>query len=181
MPFYEGLFKDATGSQLAQMFFATHSNYVVDSSFAESGEHLVLLLDVDEHGVVSCHKVDNADRVLPRVSPAEINYLAFRLPSIEYHVELYGYLQIKAGLTISGRALNVSETDDYIKSHPLYNAGQHYKQYTFNDVAHNRVVNYETLCTYIRNCIDHPDSSVNPTPRQDEMECSIELLKELCR
>lgn len=181
LPFYEGLFKDAAGSQLAQMFFATHSNYVVDSSFAEPAEHLVLLLDVDEHGAVSYHKVDDADRVLPRVSPAEINYLAFRLPSIEYHVELYGYLQIKAGLATVGRAMNVKETDNYIKNQPQYNAAQHFKRYTFHDVSHNKVVNYDTLCTYIRNCIDHPDHNVNPAPSQNEMECSIELLRELCR
>ena len=51
----------------------------------------------------------------------------------------------------------------------LVNAGQHYKPYTFNDVVHGRVVNYDTLCTYIRNCIDHPDPNVNPSPTQDEM------------
>ena len=36
-------------------------------------------------------------------------------------------------------------------------------------VVHGRVVNYDTLCTYIRNCIDHPDPNVNPSPTQDEM------------
>lgn len=180
LPFYENLFKDGRGQRTAQMFFATHSNFVVDSSFEDPNHHLVILLSSDANGVVSRHLVNNADRVLPRVSPAEINYLAFHLPSIEYHVELYGYLQIKEGIPANGQAFNVKQTDDFIKTHALYNATQHYKQYVFNKPSGGQTI-YDTLCTYIRNCIDHPAPTVHPMPTEVEMRTSIELLRELCR
>lgn len=180
LPFYEGLFKDGVENSTAQMFFATHSNFVVDSAFSMPETHLVIMLSSDTNGVVSCHYVNNADRVLPRVSSAEINYLAFHLPSIEYHVELYGYLQIKAGNLTIGKDFNVKETDDYIKNHTLYNAARHYKQYVFNRPNGGQTI-YDTLCSYIRNCIDHPNIAVHPAPTENEMKQSIELLRELCR
>lgn len=180
LPFYEELFKDGAGKRTAQMFFATHSNFVVDSAFSNHNEHLVILFSSDANGVVSSHNVNNADRVLPRVSSAEINYLAFHLPSIEYHVELFGYLQIKAGLPINGQALNVKETDNYIKAQPQYIANPLPKHYVFN-MPNGGQSDYDTLCVYIRNCIDHPNPAVHPTPTEDEMKKSIELLRELCR
>lgn len=180
LPFYEDLFKDGAGNRTSQMFFATHSNFVVDSAFSRPEDHLVIMLSSDANGVVSRHYVNNADRVLPRVSSAEINYLAFHLPTVEYHVELFGYLQIKAGNMTIARDFNVKETDDYIKNHTLYNAAQHYKQYVFNRPG-GRQTTYDTLCSYIRNCIDHPNPAVHPTPTEDEMKRSIELLRELCR
>ena len=180
LSYYESLFKDNTGKETAQLFFATHSNFVVDSSFADPDNHMIILLSSDTNGLVSSYQVQDADRVLPRVSSAEINYLAFRLPSIEYHVELYGYLQIKEGCLATGHDYNVMETDTFIKNHSLYDPSRHQKQYIYRDRnGHSRT--YETLCTYIRNCIDHPDPSIHPEPSEEEMRCSIELLRELCR
>lgn len=180
LPFYEDLFKDGAGQRTAQLFFATHSNFVVDSSFEDPDHHLVILLSSDDNGDVCSYQVNNADRVLPRVSPAEINYLAFHLPSVEYHVELYGYLQIKKGVPAIGQPFNVKETDDFIKAHALFDATQHYKQYVFNKPSGGQTI-YDTLCTYIRNCIDHPAPAVHPMPTDAEMRTSIELLRELCR
>lgn len=179
LSYYENLFKDSTGHESAQMFFATHSNFVVDSSFADPNNHMIILLSSDDSGLVSCSQIHNADRVLPRISSAEINYLAFHLPSIEYHVELYGYLQIKEGIH-AGHELNVMETDNFIKNHSSYDPSRHQKPYIFTD-RNGNTRTYETLCTYIRNCIDHPDPSIHPEPSEEEMKCSIELLRELCR
>jgi len=180
LPFYENLFKDGSGRRSAQMFFASHSNFVVDSAFEDAENHLVVLLSSDVDGAVSHHLVQNADRVLPRVTSAEINYLAFHLPSIEYHVELYGFLQIKEGLPSIGQPFNVKQTDDYVKNHVLYDATQHRKQYVFNRPNGGQTT-YDTLCTYIRNCIDHPNPAVHPDPTEDEMRRSIDLLRELCK
>ena len=180
LPFYENLYKDGAGNRTAQMIFATHSNFVVDSAFSNPNEHLVIMLSSDANGFVTRSYVNDADRVLPRVSSAEINYLAFNLPSIEYHAELYGYLPIKDGNLTIGRDFNVKETDDYIKNHTLYNAACHYKQYVFNRPRGGQTV-YDTLCSYVRNCLDHPNPVAHPTPTEAEMRCSIELLRDLCR
>lgn len=180
LPFYENLFKNGSGQRTAQLFFATHSNYVVDSSFCDSSNHLVILLSSDENGMVISHNVHNADRVLPWVSSAEINYLAFHIPSDEYHIELFGFLQSKKGNLSIGHDFNVKETDDYIKNQPQYEQSHHYKQYVLTHSKGNQTI-YETLCTYIRNCIDHPNPAVHPLPTEEEMIISIELLRDLCR
>lgn len=180
LSFYENLFKDGAGNRTSQMFFATHSNYVVDSAFEDIDSHLIILLSSNENGEVSCRMVHNADRVLPRISTAEINYLAFHLPSIEYHVELYGYLQLKEGNLAMGRAFNIKETDDFIKDHRLYDQTRHAKQYTFVKSG-GSATTYDTLCSYIRNCVDHPNPAVHVEPTEEEMKISIDLLRELCR
>lgn len=180
LPYYESLFEDSSGQEKAQLFFATHSNFVVDSSFADPDNHMIILLSSDTNGLISNYQIQNADRVLPRVSSAEINYLAFHLPSIEYHVELYGYLQIKEGRLAIGHDYTVMETDTFIKNHTLYDPSRHQKHYIFTD-RNGSTRTYETLCTYIRNCIDHPNPAIHPEPSEEEMRCSIELLRELCR
>lgn len=180
LPFYENLFKDGTGRRTAQIFFASHSNFVVESAFENAHNHLVILLSSDENGFVSHHLVQNADRVLPRVTSAEINYLAFHLPSIEYHVELYGYLQIKEGNRAIGQDFCVKQTDEFIKNHALYDSRRHYKRYICT-WGNGRQSTYDTICTYVRNCIDHPNPAIHPYPSEDEMRISIELLRELCR
>ena len=63
LPFYENLFKDGAGLRTAQMFFATHSNFVVDSSFEDPNNHLVIMLSSDANGDVCSHLVNNADRI----------------------------------------------------------------------------------------------------------------------
>lgn len=57
-----------------------------------------------------------APSVLPTITSAETNYLAFNIVSIDYHIQLYGYLQAKT------QKHKIKECDDYIKNHPLYDS-----------------------------------------------------------
>lgn len=102
---------------------------------------------------------------MPSVTCAETNYLAFGIPSVDYHIELYGYLQIKEGKT------TIKDTDEFILNSHYYNAAFHKKQY-----VHGHTI-YETLPTYIRNCIDHPNPGYSYTG--DELERSTKLLIEI--
>ena len=110
--------------------------------------------------------------VLPTITAAEINYLAFNIASTDYHIELYGNLQHKLG------DADVIDTDTYIKSHNLYNASIYRRLSSFTN-RNGHVTNYETLSTYIRNSIDHPDPIKRPYT-SSELQSSIDLLIEIC-
>lgn len=146
--------------QTAQMFFATHSDHVLKEALANKNDNIVIVLK-ENNGTVESHKVD-APSVLPSITNAETNYLAFDIISNDYHIELYGYLQDKL-------TTNVKQTDIYIEAQiAFYNPTIHAKSYI------NTPTTYNTLPTYIRNCIHHPDATRSFT--ENELKISIELL-----
>ena len=164
LDYYRNLFvKD--NSQLAQMIFATHSEYVIRRALQDRNNVLIIILK-EENGVITSEKV-TAPSVLPSITAAETNYLAFNIVSTDYHIQLYGYLQL---LT---QNIRIKDCDTYIKNHRLFNQSIHGKISGFN------LTQYETLCTYIRNAIDHPDSG--NVFSKEELKISIELLIEMCK
>lgn len=164
LDYYRDLFvKD--NSQLTQMLFATHSEYVIRKALQDRQNVLIVVLK-EENGIITSEKV-TAPSVLPSITAAETNYLAFNIISTDYHIQLYGYLQ---SLT---QNLKVKDCDTYIKNHRLFDQSKHGKISGFNSAQ------YETLCTYIRNAIDHPDSG--NVFSKDELKISIELLIEMCK
>lgn len=149
----------------AQMFFATHSDHVLKEALSNNAENLIIIIEEDG-GVIQAKKIDSPT-VLPSVTSAEINYLAFDVISNDYHIELYGWLQDKESKN------SIKSCDAHIKVHSLYDSSRHYKSSMFGSTT------YETLPTYIRNAIHHPDSGNRFT--EAEMRTSIELLIDLCR
>lgn len=164
LDFYRGLFKNDSG-QSVQMIIATHSEYVIQSALKDRDNILVIILS-DDNGVIRGRKI-TAPNVLPSITAAETNYLAFGVPTTDYHIELYGYLQTKTGCH------RIEDCDSYIASHPQYDAAKYQRL----DSYHSS--NYQTLPTYIRNAIDHPDSGRTYT--EAEFEKSIKFLIELCK
>ena len=96
---------------------------------------------------------------------------AYRLfqevPCSHYHIELYGYLQTKTNNH------KIVYCDSYIASQQQYDPAKHAKPDSYQGRS------YQTLPTYIRNAIDHPDSGRIYT--EEKLKESIELLIELCR
>jgi predicted ATP-binding protein involved in virulence len=165
LQFYKGLFTDG-GMQKAQLFFATHSDHVLKQALLDQDKNIVIVLERDGGGDISTRKVDSPS-VLPSITSAETNFLAFDLVSNDYHIELYGWLQDKESKN------TVKSCDDFIAAHPHYDPAVHAKPSSFG------ATHYRTLPTYIRNAIHHPDSGNTFT--QSELGASIELLIELCR
>ena len=165
LQYYKGLFTPEGGLQKAQIFFATHSDHVLKQALADPVSNIVIVLErVGE--TIKTRKVDSPS-VLPSITSAETNFLAFDLISNDYHIELYGWLQNKESRT------SVKSCDDFIIAQQYYNPAIHAKPSNF------RTTNYSSLPTYIRNAIDHPDSGNTFTPA--ELRTSINLLIELCR
>ncbi|MFQ6371445.1 AAA family ATPase [Shewanella sp. YIC-542] len=162
--YYKGLFTE-NDSLKVQMFFATHSDHVIKEALSDKVDNIVITLE-EINGIIQVKKIDSPS-VLPSVTSAETNYLAFDITSNDYHIELYGWLQDKESKN------SVKSCDTYIRSHPCFDLSKHQKSSGFGSTT------YETLPTYIRNAIHHPDSGNVFT--EDELRISTELLIELCR
>lgn len=164
LDYYRGLFCQ-NNAQTVQMIFATHSQYVLKSALNDRNNVQIITLS-ENNGCIK-ENIINAPTTLPVITAAETNYLAFNIYSVDYHIELYGYLQAKINKT------KIKECDDYILSQPEFNRSLHSKISSFKNTQ------YKTLCTYIRNAINHPDSGNSYTP--EELKRSIELLIKLCQ
>lgn len=161
--YYRKLFTESDNTQTSQVFIATHSEYVLKEALKNPDDTLVIVLHND--GNIELTNV-TTPTFLPIITSAEVNYLAFGIISNDYHIQLYSYLQNRENKH------KVKDFDDYIKSQPAYIPTLHRKPST-NPYG----TPYETLPTYIRNAIDHPDSGNTFTI--EELETSIKLLTSL--
>lgn len=112
--------------------------------------------------------------MLPSVTSAETTYLAYEVATVDYHIELFSYIQRNATAL---RELNVKETDDYILNHRLYNAAIHERQDSFINPRNLHTTNYMTLPTFIRNRIDHPNP--NDPYSYSQLQASIDLMRNI--
>lgn len=169
--YYKKLFMDNNNNQTSQLFIATHSQYVLDSALADTSNTAIVLMKRINNNIELTSIT--APLVLPSITDAELNYVAFDIVSNDYHIELYGYLQQKVALSLGKTSCTVKECDTYITQQNQYVVTLHEKISTHNTTT------YSTLTTYIRNAIDHPDPG--RTFSKDELRRSIELLIQLCR
>ena len=170
LQYYKDLFTE--GEELnSQLFIATHSEYVLKEALSQKKENennLVIVLK-DDLGQIKVNRIDTLSLFLPSITSAEVNYHAFDIPSIYYHIELYGTLQNRFELS------TVKECDKFIKKSNFYNQEIHYKIWEYKTTI------YETLPSYIRNSIDHPDSDANQGFNECELRKSITLLQNLLK
>lgn len=170
--YYQTLFTDpSTGVMQIQLIIATHSERILSSAFEEPNKNGVIVLRNDG-GSISASKV-NAPGVLPSVTSSETIYLAYDVPTVDYHIELFSYIQ-RVNSTPHGE-LNVKQTDDYISNHPAYNPSIHARVDSFTHPRTGSTTNYATLPTFIRNRIDHPNPA--DTFNFDQLKVSVELMR----
>ena len=100
----------------------------------------------------------------------EINYYAFGVVSMEFHNELYGFVQAKAVIE-DEKYYKPQDFDDYLVSKSV-TKDKKYKHLK----PDNSILEYDaTLPTFIRNIIHHPENT-NNSFTDDELKKSIELL-----
>lgn len=173
LKYYQTLFTDPTTNNMqVQLIVATHSERILSSAFKDINSNGVLILKNND-GVVSAASV-NAPRVLPSVTSAETIYLAYEVATVDYHIELFSYIQRNA---TASRELNVKETDDYILNHRLYDAAIHERRDNFTNPRSLHTTTYMTLPTFIRNRIDHPNPS--DTYSYSQLQTSIDLMRSI--
>ncbi len=149
--------------QDVQFFIATHSENILKGALLNDDALIIHLLK--ENDQVFANRIDKMSLVLPYKSFSEIQYLVFKIPSIEYHNELYAKLQSDLNLN------SLKNVDDHILYSNFFNAELHLKKYIY------KTTEYHTISTYIRNVIHHPESNYKFT--DNELETSINLLREI--
>lgn len=167
--FYSDLFKTET-EQKSQIFFATHSEYVLKDAMDKKAQIIVL---TEQENAVKAESVNNKF-VLPfGPTYAEIKYFAFNIPTIEFHDELYGYIQEKNGRE------KENEMEEFLKT----NGVKQEKPWSRLKDGVFKSVQKLTLMTYIRNFYHHPEASRNERnllhplePSDEEMRQSIDCM-----
>ena len=101
----------------------------------------------------------------------EVNYFAFGVLSVEFHNELYGFLQ--------ARAIDEDQNNYYEEKFDQWLVSKGFaanKSYIRLKRDGATETDSRTLPTYIRNLIHHPENSHNPSYTDEELESSIERM-----
>jgi ABC-type cobalamin/Fe3+-siderophores transport system ATPase subunit len=138
------------------VFFATHSNYMIDKTFLSRNYKITKPKDKT--------LIDKFDE--KQSSYASVNYDVFEIVSTDYHNELFGKAQEISEIE------NGTEFDKKIKE-IIENCPK--KNY-----QHSKGAKFEcSLPTYIRHQIHHPENDKNSKFTEGELEKSIKILLDL--
>lgn len=162
--YFKQLFTDASGIQQNQIFMASHSSAFLKKALTDEASLVVRL--VNHNGRVEAQRIEHPT-YLSYVTFAEVNYLVFDIVSAEYHNQLYCQIQNRNNLS------KVKACDDYIFHHHAFNPSLHMSHSGYGRVQYN------TICSYIRNAIDHYDNGHVYT--EEELRSSIQLMQEILR
>lgn len=130
------------------VFFATHSNYMIDK------EHIERCFRVSKQ---SNRKTKLEKFQAGQKSYAEVNYEVFDIVSSDYHNELYGYLEDVEKTKLDGLD----------------------KTKKWKNKKNNGAETDVSLATYIRHSIHHPENTLNEKFTSEELQKSIEKLRDL--
>jgi predicted ATP-dependent endonuclease of OLD family len=154
-------------SKEKQIFVSTHSPYIFKNCLSKNVG--LLLFCRDGNNKININNAQDKEWGLFPWSPSwgEINYNAFDLPTVEFHNELYGYLQEKV------EKIRIDDFDQYLRNKKGISDIKKYNR--------NGQEKEMTLCTYIRNQIHHPENKENIQFTMDELKRSIDLLMDLVK
>lgn len=159
-------------SDKSQIFIITHSPYLLKKYKKETHSMSIFSKDAGLNKVEAGEEFDLFGSSSP--SWGEINYYAFGVLSVEFHNELYGFIQAKAILE-DEKYCKSKDFDEYLfnKSSETIKLDQKYKHLK----SDNTVIEYDTtLPTKIRNIIHHPENPNNTKFTDEELKASIESL-----
>lgn len=155
----------------AQVILTTHSAYIV-KQLDYANLRIITNKENNEKAVLSV-----GESCLNYRSLNEINYLAFKEISVEYHNELYGKLQSEA-----------IKEGEKSKEHCDYGKEKAFDQWlstkgSDKNKDYKRCDNNSsykvTLQTYIRNLIHHPENNLNDKYSEQELADSIEKMRDI--
>lgn len=157
------------GGMVPQIFLATHSEKVLESLICRDDVLIVRLSK--NNGVIKTETISEMDLCLLSPTFAELDYVVFHIPSMDYHDQL---LTRVADLNAVEA---ISDIDKTIRTHPLYSKQEYGKVWV--GTTKYKVNTYRTLPVYIRNYFHHPKDGVAPT--EEEVEKSIKFLREIIK
>lgn len=153
-------------SQQSQIFIITHSPYLLKKYKKETHSMTVFS---KERGLNNS-KAGKEFNLFDTSSPTwgEINYYAFGVLSVEFHNELYGFIQAKAILE-NEKNYHEDEFEKYLGDKGIVQ-DQLYVRLKKDGTTENQT---RTLPTKIRNIIHHPENPHNAKPTDTEITTSI--------
>lgn len=157
-------------SKKHQIFITTHSPIFFKNFLGKEGVKTFITLKENDSIRIEEKNLNNG---LFPWSPSwgEINYFAYDYPTVEFHNELYGYLQELS------QKFKQFEFDDW-----LFNKGiTKNKEWILEKDGQAREKKVVTLPTFIRNKIHHPENKTmkNYSFNNEELKESIELMIKL--
>ena len=150
-----------------QVIFTTHSLQIVEDIFSlveeEPEKHFRILTKINgkitQAGINKC--------LLPYVSASEINYVAFRRSTAAYFNELYGCLNAELASREGKEYLDQSDMEKFFET----------KGYKKDKAGRSE---HETIFTYLRNAICHPENKKRSYQEKDLTE-NTEKLREIVK
>jgi predicted ATP-dependent endonuclease of OLD family len=155
-------------SKTNQVFISTHSPYFFKNCLKNSQIKLLITKNTADGIVVE--NTGSQFGLFPwSPSWGEINYSAYDLPTIEFHNELYGYIQE------TQQKYSVEQTEIYFTGKSIA------KSKKWAKIVNGQVQKPEdaTPMTFVRNLIHHPENKNNGEYTPQELKVSIEELIKL--
>lgn len=148
-------------SKTKQVFLTTHSPYFLATPYLSN----VGLFIFRKDGINNIVEDASLKPMFPW-SPTwgEINFKAYKLPTVELHNELYGKLQHDSG------QFREKEFEQWLQGRNI----QFTKQWIRENNGSAQAPYDVTLQTFIRNHIHHPENRQNTLYTEDELKQSIE-------
>ncbi|WP_253684665.1 ATP-dependent nuclease [Edwardsiella tarda] len=152
-----------TISKTKQIFITTHSPFILSSPHIQHAGLYIFKKDGCKNSVL---KADSSHLFPWSPTWGEINYKAYNLATVDFHNELYGYLQ-----EISGQHRQIN-FEQWLNQQ----GAQLNRQWTREDRGVAGRTDNVTLQTFIRNHIHHPENVTMQSNRYtaEELKCSID-------
>ncbi len=148
-----------------QIVLSTHSPYMLKNLLSKCG---ATVLTKNSAGKIEVTNQSVQSVGLFPWSPtiSEVNYKAFGLYTIEFHNELYGYLQERE------ECWRIHEMETFLSGKGIS------KNLTWIKMPSNKTEDL-TICSYVRNSIHHPENTANEQVDDNLLKSSIDTLVKL--
>ena len=161
-------------SERYQVFITTHSPYLLKKFDCRTQQ--INIFSKNEDGVNSVsdkRKLNLFGTSSPTIG--EINYIAFGVNSVEFHNELYGFIQAKA-IDENEKNYFEKEFEKWLVDKGVAQDKDYVRLLKDGNIQHEQ----KTLPTLIRNIIHHPENH-NNSYTTEELEASTDLLFNILR
>ena len=153
-------------SKTKQIVLSTHSPYIFKGALNGNSHLIILKRDAANQVTVDYPNAAGWGKFPWSPSWGEINYHAFDLPTVEFHNELYGFIQE------TNTIATISAMDAHFTAKGLPQSKTWIKQ----SGGTPQQPQAATLPNYVRNSIHHPENTHNAKFTDSELKDSIELM-----
>ncbi len=158
-------------SKNQQVFISTHSPFFLEGDVLRNA-NLILCTKEGRCNKMRCY--EKAENLFPwSPSWGEICFEAYNLPTVEFHNELYGHLQYLSN------CYTEKTFENWLSSQGIHPS----KSWTREDKGNPQKTGNQTLATFIRNKIHHPENKTMSSIKfsDEELFKSIKIMINLIR